>query len=263
MPERLARTVKRLSFVVGSLTVASILALFAFFIFIVLKQSFTNPNATIGTWSSSIGWEQLFQLIGFTVGFTIITLYLQLLVAKHLFLNGSFKGLLKFSLRFLAGLPVFIVLSVLLKVPSLPLLGFLGHDFLLPIFVALALVPTGLLVLTELIDENNSSVRGATSLGLPKEVIFWRVVLKEQRNLAVLALAISVVRMFAELAVLFNIRGSSIDFAQTGDVDLIYGTADLLAQSINAGDNVILIVVILGLSLLGKLAVVGAAALMR
>jgi hypothetical protein len=150
-------------------------------------------------------------------------------------------------LRFLAGLPLVLLVSITLSPWEGLQLDEWINKFIFIICLSLASVPTAVVILAESEHDDLDSITAAESLGLSPGYIFWTIRLWQNWRRIVLAIAVAACRTIAEISLLLNVVGKNAD--TTGD---ILSVASTLAQSIHVQDNFLLIMLIICLSLIGR-----------
>lgn len=202
-----------------------------------------------------VRWIQALKLMGYLTAYLFLSLCLVALV--HAIRHDLTRATrwIDLGLRFLAGLPMVLLVSVAMA----PLAGISDpawfRTMIALMVLALASVPTGVVILAETEAEDAPALAAARNLGLSRRFIFWEIQLRHNRRRLWLAVAVGACRTLAEFTLIVNVAGRT-----TGGSDDFLSTAGAIAQNVHVKDNMLLIVLILAFSLVGRGIMVLAAA---
>lgn len=190
--------------------------------------------------------------------------YLTLHTVVQLLTTGRPSEWIATPLRFLAGLPMLLTLSAILSFFSLivDLRGVIGNMIVI-CAVAASLAPTSIVLTLEAATQSRRSFAAGRGLGLSPPFIARHILLREIRRQYLLALGVAGARGIAELFILLNLVKERRLSALPRLPENLGDVAEALMANVRVADNVVLILVVLGLALIAKFAVTAGSALLK
>ncbi len=130
------------------------------------------------------------------------------------------------------------------------------------VIALLSLTPTSIAITYQMFDNQKQSVSTARALGLSYQYLYSQIVLRERRRQYLLGLGIALARAASEIAILLNFTDGGITEFNLTDQGL-GDLANTLITKVKLENNIILILIIIGLGVFGKAVLFAAAAFIR
>lgn len=194
----------------------------------------------------------------------VVTAVLSLNIPLRLAQIHRYKSVILFFLRFLAGLPVTLQLAVVFSfiTPWLGIVDGVFDWFIIAFLSGVCLSPTAIVLIVEILDKRTTSFDSGVALGLPSEVINYKIIYRERRRQIIAAIGIAIARGVAEITVLSNFLKTS----KTTELSSIVSAKELIDTAlglITVQNNYIIIILVFTIALFGKAILIGGATIVK
>lgn len=241
--------------ILGYGSLALVIALAVYITFVAVFYSTTMDSQALSDALKSLRLWDFARILLVCLLFLLSSILLNVFVFYGRYLFPYHKTVDRFA-RVLSALPVVLLATPILACCHVILGPGSANVFVLAIALAVAAMPTGLVIVSEVADEYLESAKAAGNLGLRRDYTFWTIVLPENVKQLRVAVLVGGSRAIAEITVFTKLAampGNILSFEALNEI------SKAVAQSTYIKDNILLIVLVIFLSLISRIALALAA----